>query len=148
LGRNEDKHAEQVDQYEVPRGEPPIGRAGVTCSLWKQGVLHYLEDIKEFWSQLFAYNKQAMRMLDNVTVKAVELMAPRHSKRDAQMLQGQLASGQIFAAFSPQDRDAIWSKLRTASGLIPSLFTLFEDLKYLQACAGSMTEMYTFSSHL
>jgi hypothetical protein len=82
-----------------------------------------------------------MRMLDNVTVKAVELMAPRHSKRDAQMLHGQLASGQIFAAFSPQDRDAIWSKLRTASGLIPSLFTLFEDLKYLQACTGSMRHL-------
>jgi hypothetical protein len=82
-----------------------------------------------------------MRMLDNVTVKAVELMAPRHSKRDAQMLHGQLVSGQIFTAFSPQDRDAIWSKLRTASGLIPSLFTLFEDLKYLQACAGSMRHL-------
>lgn len=80
-------------------------------------------------------------MLDNVTVKAVELMAPRHSKRDAQMLHGQLASGQIFAAFSPQDRDTIWSKLSTANGLIPSLFTLFEDLKYLQACASSMRHL-------
>ncbi|KAH7379083.1 hypothetical protein BKA64DRAFT_243572 [Cadophora sp. MPI-SDFR-AT-0126] len=106
-----------------------------------EAVVHYLEDIKEFWSQLLAYNKQAMRMLDNVTVKAVELMAPRHSRRDAQKLHGQLASGQIFAAFNSEDRDAIWSRLRTASGLIPSLFTLFEDLKYLQACAGSMRHL-------
>lgn len=42
-------------------------------------------------------------------------MAPGHSKRDAQMLYNQLASGQIFAAFSPQDRDAIWSRFEITS---------------------------------
>jgi hypothetical protein len=80
-------------------------------------------------------------MVDEVTVKTLELTAPRHSKRDAQTLHGQLASGQIFTAFNAEDCEAIWSELRTVDGVIPSLFTLFEDLKYLQACAGSMTHL-------
>lgn len=80
-------------------------------------------------------------MLDNVTVKAIKLIALKHSKQDAQILYNQLVSGQIFAVFSPQDRDTIWSKLRTASCLILSLFILFEDLKYLQACVGNIRHL-------
>jgi hypothetical protein len=82
-----------------------------------------------------------MQMVDQATVKALELTAPKSSQRDAQELHGQLISGQIFGAFNLQDRELIWSQLCTISGLIPSLFTLFEDLKYLQACAGSMTHL-------
>jgi hypothetical protein len=80
-------------------------------------------------------------MVDNATVKALELMAPKHSKQDAQRLHGLLVSGRIFAAFSLEDRETIWSVLRNVPGLIPSLFTFFADLKYLQACAGSMRHL-------
>ena len=46
-------------------------------------------------------------MVNNTIVKALELIAPKHSKRDAQILYGQLVSGQIFAAFSLEDRETI-----------------------------------------
>jgi hypothetical protein len=68
-------------------------------------------------------------------------MAPKSSKRDAQALHGQLLSGQIFSGFSLEARETIWSGLRTISGLIPSFYTFFEDLKYLEACAGSMRHL-------
>ena len=68
-------------------------------------------------------------------------MAPKSSKRDAQALHGQLVSGQIFSGFNLKNRESIWSVLRTISGLIPSLYTFFEDLKYLEACAGSMRHL-------
>jgi hypothetical protein len=82
-----------------------------------------------------------MQMVDNTTVRALELMAPKHSKQDAQKLYGQLVSGQIFAAFSPQDRDIIWSVLGNVLSPIPSLFTFFADLTYLQTCAGSVRHL-------
>jgi len=82
-----------------------------------------------------------MLMVDQATVKVVELMAPKSSKRDAQALHGQLVSGQIFSGFNLENRESIWSVLRTISGLIPSLYTFFEDLKYLEACAGSMRHL-------
>ncbi|ELR03573.1 hypothetical protein GMDG_06231 [Pseudogymnoascus destructans 20631-21] len=104
-------------------------------------VLSYLTHIKDVWSRLLHHNKEAMLIVDQATVKAVELMAPKSSKRDAQALHGQLLSGQIFSGFSLEARETIWSGLRTISGLIPSLYTFFEDLKYLEACAGSMRHL-------
>lgn len=101
----------------------------------------YLTHIKDVWSQLLRHNKEAMLMVDQATVKAVELMAPKSSKRDAQALHGQLVSGQIFSGFNLESREIIWSGLRTISGLIPSLYTFFEDLKYLEACAGTMRHL-------
>ncbi|PVH68124.1 hypothetical protein DL98DRAFT_475067, partial [Cadophora sp. DSE1049] len=103
-----------------------------------ENAVHYLKGIKDVWSQIFHHDKQAMRMLDNATVKAVELTSPKHSKRDAQMLHGQLVSGRIFAAFNPQDREVIWSELSKIGGLITSLYSFFADINYLHACAYSM----------
>ena len=83
--------------------------------------------------------------MDQVTVRALELKAPRYSKQDAQVLQGQLLSSQIFSAFSQQEREAIWDELRSNDGLIPSLFTFFEDLKYLNACADCLKRLVKLS---
>jgi len=73
--------------------------------------------------------------VEQVTASALELKVLRYSNRDAQALQGQLLSGQIFGAFSQQEREAIWGELRAIDCLIPSLFTFFEDIKYLSTCA-------------
>jgi len=78
-------------------------------------------------------------------VRALELKAPKYSKRDAQVLQGQLLSGQIFSTFSQREREAIWCELRSIDCLIPSLFTFFEDLKYLSACADCLKRLVKLS---
>jgi hypothetical protein len=49
--------------------------------------------------------------------------------------------GQIFTEFSQPEREVIWGDLRSVGGLIPSLFTFFEDLKYLIACAGCLKQL-------
>jgi len=74
-----------------------------------------------------------MQKVDQATVKALELTAPGACTTDAQTLSGKLQSYQIFGAFRGQDREDIWNKLCSINCLIPSLFTFFEDLKYLQA---------------
>lgn len=44
-------------------------------------------------------------------------------------------SGRAFAGFSDEERRAIWSRIQDFDSLIPSLYTFFEDFKYLEACA-------------
>ncbi|KAH7330033.1 hypothetical protein BKA65DRAFT_404486, partial [Rhexocercosporidium sp. MPI-PUGE-AT-0058] len=107
----------------------------------KENAVHYLKGIKDVWSQIFRHDKQAMRMLDHATVKAVELTSPKHSKRDAEMLHGQLVNGQIFAAFNLQDREVIWSELSKIAGLITSFLSFFADINYLHACAYGMRHL-------
>ncbi|KFY37968.1 hypothetical protein V494_04573 [Pseudogymnoascus sp. VKM F-4513 (FW-928)] len=104
-------------------------------------LIHYLQHIKEFWHRLLRGNYSALRKLDEATVKALELKSPRSSRRDARVLQGLLKRGQIFTEFSQPEREVIWGDLRSVGGLIPSLFTFFEDLKYLIACAGCLKQL-------
>jgi hypothetical protein len=47
--------------------------------------------------------------------------------------------------FSQEEREAIWSELRSIDYLIPSLFTFFEDLKYLRACADCLKRLVKVS---
>ncbi len=87
-----------------------------------------------------------MQKVDQATVKALELKAPRLSTLDAKVLRGQVLGGEIFGAFSEQERVAIWGRLQAVDGLIPSLFTFFEDVKYLEACANCVKRLVSLSS--
>jgi len=86
-----------------------------------------------------------MHKVDQATVKALELKAPRLSTLDAKVLRGQVLGGEIFGAFSEQERVAIWGRLQAVDGLIPSLFTFFEDVKYLEACANCVKRLVSLS---
>ena len=76
-----------------------------------------------------------MSQVDQATVQALELTAPQASRLDAQALRGQTLSGTIFSGFTEAEREGVWFRLRKVEGLVPSLFTLFEDLKVLEAYA-------------
>ncbi|KAF1948546.1 hypothetical protein CC80DRAFT_556252 [Byssothecium circinans] len=81
-------------------------------------ILHRLELIKEVWSKLVGRNKMALQRVDQAT---------------------------IFSAFSEQEREAIWNELLSIDCLIPSLYTFFEDLKYLSACADCLKRLVRVS---
>ena len=87
-----------------------------------------------------------MARIDQATVKAIELKAPRASTLDAKSLCSQIKGGEIFSAFSEHERDEIWSRLQEVDGLIPSLFTFFKDLLYLQVCVDCVRRLTTVSS--
>lgn len=65
----------------------------------------------------------------------LQLLAPGKSRTDGTMACGMILSGKAFAEFSDEERRAIWSRMQGFDGLIPSLYTFFEDFKYLEACA-------------
>ncbi|KFY78645.1 hypothetical protein V499_02248 [Pseudogymnoascus sp. VKM F-103] len=54
-------------------------------------LLHYLHCIKQVWSDLVRGNKAAMGKIDQATVKALELKAPRASTADAEFLRIRVA---------------------------------------------------------
>jgi len=90
---------------------------------------------------LLQQNVTAMENVDEVTVKALELRAPRLCTRDANELRGQILGGTIFSAFGDDDRVAIWSRVQTIEGLIPSLDALFKNISYLKGLVDCMRRL-------
>ncbi|KAL5352248.1 hypothetical protein ACLOAV_002195 [Pseudogymnoascus australis] len=90
-------------------------------------LLHYLRRIKQVWSDLVSGNKAAMGKIDQATVKALELKAPRASTSDAEFLRIR--------------RDDIWSRIECVEGLIPSLATFFKDIGYLERLANCVKRL-------
>ena len=82
-----------------------------------------------------------MGKIDTATVKALELRAPRASTDDMEFLRVQLRDGTAFGAFNTSERNDIWHQLRQVDGLIPSLFTFFRDLQYLELCSDSVKRL-------
>ena len=67
-----------------------------------------MRNIRKVWSALLNQDKDAMSKLDRATVTALELKAPRASTMDADALRTQVLGGEIFNAFSAEQRAGIW----------------------------------------
>lgn len=93
-----------------------------------------LEHIRYFWYDLLDSDIDAIRKVDEptikATIKALELRAPRSSTFDAETIQRQVRGAQIFGAFNKHDRTEILSRLLQFKGLIPSLYAFFRNLCY------------------
>jgi hypothetical protein len=78
-----------------------------------------------------------MKKLDRRTVRTVELTAPGACPRDEARLHCELTKGCIFGGFTEEERENIWRELLAVSTdrLIPSLYTFFEDARYLRGPA-------------
>ncbi|OBT55954.1 hypothetical protein VE04_03627 [Pseudogymnoascus sp. 24MN13] len=111
----------------------------------KQQHIKYLTHIKETWSSLVEDDKTAMGKIDHKTVKALELCAPWASTLDAEYLRSEVLEGRLFSAFSFPERIGIWNRLRMVDGLIPSLFTFFKDVRYLELCNNCVKRLVSVS---
>jgi len=85
---------------------------------------------------------------DNKTVKLVELRAPGFSPEDRSILKKYFRDSDIFSAIRDRtSRQILWENLKKAKNPIPSLYSLFEDLKYLKAPAKIMRQLFPKSRH-
>ncbi|KFY68421.1 hypothetical protein V496_01043 [Pseudogymnoascus sp. VKM F-4515 (FW-2607)] len=110
--------------------------------------INYLTHIKETWSSLVEDDKTAMGKIDHKTVKSLELRAPWASTLDAEYLRSEVLEGRLFSAFSFPERIGIWNRLRMVDGLIPSLFTFFKDVRYLELCNNCLKRLVTENSFI
>jgi hypothetical protein len=75
-----------------------------------------------------------MQGTDNRTVQEIQLRAPGSSSDDVKALRPLLVKGILWGTVDLEEREAIWKRLLSLEGiLIPSLYTFFEDLKFLKA---------------
>jgi hypothetical protein len=85
-----------------------------------------------------------MKKIDPDTVDALQLLAPGKSRIDTKTARGLVLGGQAFAEFSDEERKVIWNRL--ANFVVPSLYTFFEDFKYLESCAHCVKRLFSSSS--
>lgn len=80
-----------------------------------------------------------MQLLDEATVEALHLLAPVISKQDAEYIEKGMRSGHLFPEIKDSTiRNAIRRRLLKIEERIPSLFSLFKDLRYLEPPAKAM----------
>jgi hypothetical protein len=79
-------------------------------------------------------------------VDALQLLAPGKSRIDSKIACGLVLGGQAFAEFSDEERRVIWNRLANFDGLVPSLYTFFEDFKYLESCAHCVKRLFGSST--
>ncbi|KAH8430537.1 uncharacterized protein LDX57_008201 [Aspergillus melleus] len=89
-------------------------------------IAHYLNYVADFWSSLVDNDLPSLARIDQQTVEVLQLMAPSVESAE---VHGLVVSGQAFSKFELPEREAIWNKLRSLNGLIPSLYAFFEDFK-------------------
>jgi hypothetical protein len=105
-------------------------------------MITYLEHVEGFWSSLVGADTVAMKKIDQDTVDNLQLLAPGKSRADKSTACGFVLSGRAFSDFSEAERRSIWSRLEVFDGLVPSLFTFFEDFKYLENCAHCVKRLF------
>lgn len=108
--------------------------------LTEQEIAHYLNYIKEFWFSLVNDAPASVVKIDQHTVETLQLMAPH---AEASAVHGLVVSGQVFSEFNENERLVIWEKLRSFDGLIPSLYSFFEDFKCFESWTHCLSRLFT-----
>ncbi|OJD25070.1 hypothetical protein ACJ73_03562 [Blastomyces percursus] len=96
-------------------------------------VEHYLVcHVMGIWTAILSGRTEWMLQLDVDTVEYVQQRAPGKCLKDRQALKEKINAGTLFPFVTDlEERNAIWQNLLRITTLIPSLYTFFEDIKFL-----------------
>ncbi|KAF2181260.1 hypothetical protein K469DRAFT_589451, partial [Zopfia rhizophila CBS 207.26] len=98
-------------------------------------LVHYLEYIYTTWTTITG---ESTETIDGETIAELELRAPS-VPRDRAYLEALFEDGVLFKYFQhPESRESIWRRLVTFQGIIPTLRTFFQDIKFLSPLAKAM----------
>lgn len=106
-------------------------------------IVHALTRLLQYWSSLVGQDRAKMLRVDTHTVETLQLLAPGVSSKDRTTVKGLVHSGEIFTNFTKSERTSIWKRLKRTDGIIPSLYTFFKDLWYLESCANCIKRLVT-----
>lgn len=90
------------------------------------------------------HDRNQMAKIDQYTVDMLQLRAPTASRADAKAVKGLIMSGEVFAGFSEPERITIWERMQSSEAcdyIIPSLYTFFRDILYLEVCADGVKRL-------
>lgn len=104
-------------------------------------LLHYLRHIHSMWLEIFTGHLELMGTVDYRSVQVLQLRAPT-SVRDLAEINDNMRNGTLFPSVrGAQARAEILHNIHAIKRIIPSIFTFFEDLKYLEPLANAMKKL-------
>lgn len=86
-------------------------------------------------------------VVDENSVHFLQALAPQRSLRDRNNIEVGMRDNSLFPSVSDQlSRDIIFRNICDIDGLVPSLFTFFESLKYLEPCCKILRDLVPLKS--
>ena len=117
----------------------------VSWALWNaiidisQEISHYITTIERFWKHILASDIITMRNTDSFTVECIQLRAPALSKSDFQYIKENMESRELFPGVTDaMERAEITARLLATEEIIPSLWTLISNIRYLKQPAKTL----------
>ncbi|PKX96278.1 uncharacterized protein P174DRAFT_457089 [Aspergillus novofumigatus IBT 16806] len=107
----------------IPFGSIPRALA-MNCY---EEMVHGLDSLLESWSYYVRGDCEKMLKIDLHT--------------DVKVVKGLVLSREVFSEFTSSECKAIWKRLKRRRNIIPSLYTFFQDMWYLKACANCMKHL-------
>ncbi|KIM93115.1 hypothetical protein OIDMADRAFT_138367, partial [Oidiodendron maius Zn] len=138
--------------FDALQRSPGIFDAGMMIStLHKVLSTHCYEEIQWYlekhtipaWNGFLSGVREGLQRIDHGTVNAMQCRAPGASTLDAQFVRGELLGGSAFGGFSDQERAVMVENILPFRRTIPSLYTFFQDIHFLEACADSVKWLVT-----
>jgi hypothetical protein len=106
-------------------------------------VVYSLKLLLRTWKRILGNDKVLLQQLDPETVREVQLRCPRHCQQDSDTVARLMRKNQIFPFIQDDaQRREIVTRMDDITYLIPSLFTVQENCRYLQPCAKVVRQLF------
>lgn len=94
------------------------------------------------WNKILGAAKVSPEVVDRDTIKKLEHLAPSASTRDRELIERMFVLGDVFREVTDRTaRATLLSTIISLPGLIPSLRSFFENLKYLKPCSAILRKL-------
>jgi hypothetical protein len=103
----------------------------------------YLNHIANAWKRILRCGDTMLPFsaVDTITVQSLELLAPKHSVIDKSLVIDLMERGEIFPSQNDRGiRKTLVENICDFPSVIPSLWTYFETLKYLEPLCEAVTD--------
>ncbi|KAI1382526.1 uncharacterized protein F4822DRAFT_442585 [Hypoxylon trugodes] len=99
--------------------------------------ISFLEHVRGFFESVFDRDVDKMQKFDVRTLKEIQYKAPGACKSEDEELYDRVCDGELFGAFTGQERDVIWRRVRSATAdcVVPSLSVFFKARTWLEGPA-------------
>jgi hypothetical protein len=107
-------------------------------------MIHYLKRILHVWTKILTCNTTTLPFsaVDAATVENLESLAPKHSAIDKTLVLDLMDRKILFPSqIEPHVRRELADNICASEGLIPSLWTFFETLKYIEPICEALRKL-------
>ncbi|EGY23465.1 uncharacterized protein VDAG_04903 [Verticillium dahliae VdLs.17] len=118
----------------------------VLADKYEEEVLHGLQHVYEVWKRILG-SGAALEFVDGDTVREFESRAPGASQRDYFHVSEAIRRNVALRRLTDDERrQQVLSNLQQVDTLIPSMYTLQKDFKYVRQCTSVMRKLILGSS--